>query len=288
MTKSSRTLKSSKDVAHRQKFLIKRLKRTSIKMRRYNFLKECGPDHCVGDPCTEVCRFARERYKGTATNAVLTLLKNIKGPLYEARVSRGIWARPFGELHKVSIATAEKLSQRAFDSLNDPGIVAVGSVKVAPTYEEPKGWICEIHQVVGGVDRSDIDNYDKRQYISSQIEVPHQNVLWAKRIKNLARALSDVFDYRFATWQYPCDAVSVPKANKEQRTEYYDWALNLRMGERVIRYGCDRYFNRLEKEHRLVRIKSRKRHPNPTWLAPFQYGNHHSDCECGVCQGEKH
>lgn len=272
------------DVEERQRALLTRLAKTSIKARRYSHLKDCGPDHCGGETCTEVCRFARWNFKRHAVNAAHALFKNVEGPLYEVRVSRGIWARPFGKLQTVSMPAAKKLSQRAFDSLNDPGIVAVGSVKVAPTYDDPEGWICEIHQIVAGAERTAFEGgYNKHQYITRRLEVSHENVLWAKEIQNLAQTLSGVFDCRFGTWRNPCVPGEVPPANKEQRTEYYDWALDLRPGERVIRYGCDRYFNRLEKEHRPVRIKARKKHPNPWWLQQYEYGEHDPDCRCNIC-----
>ena len=44
-------------------------------------------------------------------------------------------------------------------------------------------------------------------------------------------------------------------------------------GALTIRYGCDRHFNRLNKQPRAVRAKVRKPHPYPGWLEYNQFGS---------------
>jgi hypothetical protein len=53
--------------------------------------------------------------------------------------------------------------------------------------------------------------------------------------------------------------------------EYYQWRFALPANICLIRYGCDRHFNKLAKEPRL--IKEPKKRPYPEWLTPFMFGN---------------
>ena len=54
---------------------------------------------------------------------------------------------------------------------------------------------------------------------------------------------------------------SEPK--KSLRAEFYSWLLRLPVGERIIRYGCDRYFNKLSKRPRERVTKIPKKRPYP-------------------------
>jgi hypothetical protein len=75
---------------------------------------------------------------------------------------------------------------------------------------------------------------------------------------------------------------SAPK--RSLRGEYYAWLAGLEPGERIIRYGCDRYFNGLNKRPLVVRPQARTKHPYPFWLKPWQFGSHAPNCECRVCR----
>ena len=61
------------------------------------------------------------------------------------------------------------------------------------------------------------------------------------------------------------------KPNSEQWPEYIGWVRS-HVRSLVFRYGCDRYWNRLRKEPRLLKSKVKKRHPYPEWLEPFWFG----------------
>jgi hypothetical protein len=66
---------------------------------------------------------------------------------------------------------------------------------------------------------------------------------------------------------------SAPRAVKAQRREFYRWLLGLSPGARIIRYGCDRYFNKLEKRSRPIRAKIKKKRPYPYWLQHYFFGS---------------
>jgi hypothetical protein len=48
--------------------------------------------------------------------------------------------------------------------------------------------------------------------------------------------------------------------------------MDLRGGDRVIRYGRDRYFNPLKKKPRLAHVKLPKKRPHPWWLERHMFG----------------
>jgi len=75
------------------------------------------------------------------------------------------------------------------------------------------------------------------------------------------------------------------RPKKVWRAEYYRWLLRLGVGDRMIRYGCDQYFNALKKQPRRIKHKPRKKRPYPGWLKPYMFGggkleeDHHFELE---------
>ena len=58
--------------------------------------------------------------------------------------------------------------------------------------------------------------------------------------------------------------------------EYYQWRLALPANSCLIRYGCDRYFNKLAKEPRSIKEPKKRRYPS--WLVPFMFGIRWATC----------
>ena len=160
-----------------------------------------------------------------------------------------------------------------------PGVVAVGTFKVsvAPKHEGG-GWKYEIHQIVSGAKKADLEKAfaTSRRFSGNSLRV--------KEVKNLGQAISDVLKRNVQGWQHPYRTEITPdRPKKAQRAEYYEWLLGLKSGERMVRYGCDQHFNKLKKKPRLVRQKIPKKRPYPIWLAPYMYGGHPKDCGCRQC-----
>jgi hypothetical protein len=109
------------------------------------------------------------------------------------------------------------------------------------------------------------------------------NIFWAKAVTNLARTVSDVLRPDLCAWQQPYTQEIGPSANKPERAEFYAWLLRLRPEQRLIRYGCDKHFNRLPKKPRVFRAKVKKKRPYPVWLTPYMYGGHPMTCRCDRC-----
>ena len=262
---------SADEVKRRQDDLLERLKANMWFRNRSKALARCTADHCGTAKCVEVCAFADWRRRLEQIPAAYRLMKKTDGPIYEVRVVRGVWTRPTGELRDVSIAAAKQLNRRALDSIFIPELVAFGTFKVslAPEYLEPH-WICEIHQIVAEAEKSDLE----KAFFVGKTREKYDSAVGITKVHNIGQAISDVLRVDLRGWQHPLSPDGSPaKPRKAHREEFYQWLLSLSFGERMIRYGCDRYFNRLNKKPRTIRPKVRKPRPYPTWLIPHMFGN---------------
>ena len=265
--------------ARRQQDMLRRLERVLSDPGRLGGLADCDKNYCGRVKCSEVCQFGTRRRRLTEIPAVHRLLSKSAGPLYEVRIGRGAWAQSAGKLNRVSIAAAKKLNRWALDRLYNPDLVAVGIIRVsvAPKHEG-RGWKCEIHQIISGAKKKELEN------VFSTSRDASDNFLRVKKITNLGQTISDLLKRDVQGWRHPYQTETTPdRPRKGHRAEYYEWLLDLSANERMVRYGCDRYFNRLKKKPRLVRQK--KKHPRPIWLAPYMFGSHPMNCTCNRCTG---
>jgi hypothetical protein len=234
-------------------------------------LQRCTARECGGTDCKEVCAFGDRRRQLSLIPEAHRLLSKVPRPLHELRVVRGVWARPIGGLWDVSIPAMGKLNRRALDSLYKPSIVAVGTVKVAvaPRYKQPH-WVGEIHQIVAGAEKQELED----AFVSKWAKENYHSVVHWKEVEHLGQTLARVFDTTLAEWQDPhCPYDELEKPTKSQRQEFYRWLLGLNPGERLVRYGCDRYLNPLKKQPRIIHIKTPKKRPHPVWLTEHMFGN---------------
>ena len=267
--------------ARRQRDMLRRLEQGMADPGRLAGLADCDRSHCGRLKCAEVCQFGARRRRLKEIPAAYRLLHKSAEPLCEVRVGRGVWAQPAGKLNRASIAAAMQLNRRALDKLYMPGLVAVGVFKtlVAPKHEGG-GWKCEIHQIVSGAKKVELE----KVFATSRRNVG--NFVHVKEVKNLGQTISDMLKRGVEGWQHPYRTELTPDLpKKSHRAEYYKWLLTLRPNDRMIRYGCDRYFNKLKKQPRVVQQKVRKGHPKPIWLAPYMFGSHPSNCTCIRCTG---
>ena len=257
-------------VKRRQDDLRERLKANMWFRNRSKALAQCTTSHCGSAKCLEVCAFADWRRRLEEIPAAYQLIKKTDGPLYEVRVVRGIWARPVGDLSKVSIAAAKQLNRRALDSVYIPELVAFGTFKVslAPEHMEPH-WICEIYQIVAEAEKTDLE----KAFSTSVSREKYDSSIGITKVENIGQTINDVLAAGLKGWQHPLWPDGSPaKPKKAHREEFYQWLLSLSLGERMIRYGCDRYLNCLNKKPRTVHAKIHKPRPNPIWLIPFMFG----------------
>lgn len=269
---SNRKIPSKTQIGRRsrraQADVLERLRRSGLAETKYKGLRKCTAGRCGMQRCRDVCRYGNLRRRREQVKAALRLLQKCDGPHFEVRVGHGAWSRPSGSLDKVSLPAAKQLNRRSFDLLHIPSMAAVGMLKVSFSPEDEEGrWKPVIHEIVGGVELADVEKaFEARLNPRSRIDV------MIKPVTDLRSAIKRVLTVEAISWlQDDSFELTRPKANV--RGEYYRWTLHFDAGARVIRYGCDRHFNKLVKKGRTIRPKVRKPRPNPTWLAPWQFGS---------------
>jgi hypothetical protein len=263
-----------------QNDMLRRLEQVLSDPGRLAGLADCDKNYCGRVKCAEVCQFGTRRRRLKEIPAVHRLLHKSAGPFCEVRVGRGAWAQPAGNLNRASIAAAKKLNRLALDKLYYPTLIAVGTFKAsAAPKHEGGGWKCEIHQIVSGAKKAELEK------VFSTSRHAAGNFLQVKEVTNLGQTISDVLKRDVQGWRHPYRTEITPdRPKKGHRAEYYEWLLGLNADERVVRYGCDGYFNKLKKKPRLVRVKVPKKRPYPIWLSPYMFGGHGENCCCRECQ----
>ena len=94
-----------------------------------------------------------------------------------------------------------------------------------------------------------------------------------KEVTDLGSTISKVFRRDLQAWQDPEWAgAELERPTKLQRREFYKWLLGLPPGARLIRYGCDQHFNKLEKKPHTFRATVRKPRPYPYHLKKYMFG----------------
>jgi hypothetical protein len=251
--------------------LLRRLGRADIDPGHYVGLDDCSSNYCGRMKCAEACWFGTRTRRMSEIQAAYRLLAKAAGPVHIVQVIRGVWERSIGNLNRVSIAAAKQLNRRALDSLYNSDIVAVGMFRISISLEnsEPR-WIPEIYEIVAGPTK---DELYAAFHSSRPGNLDSTRIL---QVKTLGEAISDVL-------RRDLEGRGGFGPNKSHRAEFYSWLVCLRLGARVIRYGCDRYFNKLPKPPRLRLTKNPKRRPKPYWLAPYMYGSHPATCKCRLC-----
>ena len=287
-------------LARRQTNLLRLLEGASIDPDRIRGLKGCDLTHCGRHGCSEACWFGIERRKvEVLLPGAYKLLKSSSEPMYEVRVSRGFWAVPTGSLHTVSIPSGEKLVRRALDKLFVPDLVSVGWFKTSFLDEL---WVSEMHLIIVGAKKDELET----AFSVLQPKRKLDNTFWIRKVSNLGATLNDIFDPRIRPWnplrekrmksELPRRKIESEggwqtfdgtraSPSKKQSREYYLWLIDLSWNECLFRYGCDKYFNKLEKQSRPVGTKVRKKHPYPHWLETNMFGNHPRGCTCRACTG---
>ncbi len=261
-----RTAKSAEAARRLTNDVIERLRKTSANPARSEFMAGCGPDVCNKEGCAEACPFGAWQRRRLQAPKIRRLLKSHPGPFFEIHIVHGNWAPPFGLLRTASIPAAKQLQRRSLDRLHNPTIVAIGTFKAAPDYSMSR-WQCRIHMIVAGADRADLDTaFSGLRSDAAVVDVSVQ------RIKDPKATIDEIANCDLQPWQYE------PKPKKAERAEFYRWLLRLPPGVRLIRYGCDRYFNELTKRGRTIKAKPRKKRPYPHWLVPHQFGVRDQDC----------
>jgi hypothetical protein len=220
------------EVESLQKDMLNVLKRTSVDPLSYAGLEYCGLKRCGRAGCSEACWYGNLRRRIADRQAASQLLRRHGGKLYDVVVVRTKWERRWGELHEANSAAERNLVRRGLDGLVGSGIVAVGSVKVRPSGFNGWVWRSEAHIIVAGA------KYDPLVKVFSEVPCRIISDVVVTPVKNLQDAVDDAVK---------CNeqARLSESFRLRQRQEFYAWLLNMKIGSRVIRYGCDEEFRPL-------------------------------------------
>jgi hypothetical protein len=243
----------------------------------YAGLAYCTRKGCGRVGCSEACWYGNRRRLRSEIQAIHDLLSKTDQPLCEIRVVPGMWAKPIGKLDEFDISAVKHLNARALNKLYMPSLVAVGNVKVAvaPSTHYQYGdrlWACELHQIVEFADETEL----KTAFSRLREGGAFLNKIWMKRVEDLGACIGRVFRRDLVQWEKPglqpwqTDPNPV-HPRKAERTEFYMWLLNLGVGARTIRYGCDQYFNELTKKPRTHRVPKKRGYPHHLKRYMFGY-----------------
>jgi hypothetical protein len=258
------------DVGRMQKDMLRRLKRSSVDPDRYAGLANCRIDYCGRVNCLEACWFGTCRRRLNEIPIVYDLLQNSHKPLHEVRLVRSTWVGPSRELPHAPIAAAKAANSRSLDKLCIPTLIAVGTFKVSVDQLYDKYfWIYEIHEIIAGADRDQLE-----KVLSSSRQGPAiTNKLWIQEVTELGSTISKVFRRDLQAWQNPeWDEPKAERPTKAQRREFYTWLFDLGPGARLVRYGCDQKFNKLDKKRHTFHATVRKPRPYPYHLKKYMFG----------------
>lgn len=268
-----------------QQDILARVKVNAFNRRSLDVLARCDATTC-GSPanCREVCAFGQLRRIRSQSQSIAQLLAN-DTDLFEVRVSRANWSCGLNDLDPVTIGAVINLNRRALDKIQE-SVVAVGTIKVfaSPARDEEAEdvWRWEIHEIISCSSRDLID----QAFSSGHLDPGLDSSMRITEVRNLTEVINTVLAHDLVEWKHPSDPADPLKSSKKWRREYYGWALQLNVNDRLIRYGCDRYLNRLKKPSR-VGPQAKKPRPYPVQLTRHMYGSHPYHCRCRICLGQR-
>jgi hypothetical protein len=151
-------------------------------------------------------------------------------------------------------------------------VVAVGTLKIIPAGYGDNRYFVEVHAIVGGEDR---ERLEAKWSSLDQGEI----TVGMSELTDLDVAIDEVMS-----------SISMRPRDKQppeqtELTEFYTWLVNMKLGARLFRYGCDENFDLITyrkiswkprpKKHRPWRrkryYKRRKRRPYRPWDVSSSY-----------------
>lgn len=234
-------------------------------------LLACRTGGC--DKCGDVCPIKAGRWVASNTPAIERALVTGQGvPVWKVMITRDRWVRAPDDLAHVSVGAIEKAIRRSLDALRQPSTIAVGIIDAWLGWRR---WEVGAILLIAGPSKSEL--FDTFPLSAMQID----------EVTDLGPAVADLFRSGHTPKRMPPFDADGELPGTKRRGEYYSWLAGLTPGSRIFRYGCDRYFNPLQKQsHWKPTIK--KGHPRPRWLEPYQYGTHGMMCDCWICQRQRH
>jgi hypothetical protein len=195
--------------------------------------------------CSEACWFGTLRRRIPEALAIRRLMEKQHKPPHKIAVWKPVWGCPNGWLHLIKPEISRAETTRILNGMCSPSAVAVGTVKIIPTGFVDKRYFCEIHAIVGGAPRQ-------------QIELPFSFI----DESNITVGISEITDLDVAIDEVMGRNSMQPRdehpPGPAELAEFYTWLANMKVGARLFRYGCDENFNLTT--DRKVRLPRPKKH----------------------------
>ena len=190
------------------------------------------------------------------------LFEKADTPVFEVKMVRGRWQWRQGYLQKANIAAIKQVNRWALDRVNIPNLVAVGTLKPLIGKSFEPHWVCQIHEIVAGTERSGLTRAFRFKGVKSDM---FASTTIIEEVKDLAQTISSVFRANVQGWYHPVPPDDNPmEPTIAHREEFYHWLPTLHFGERLVRYGCDQDLKPLKKKPpKLIRK------PQPKWSTKF-------------------
>jgi hypothetical protein len=227
----------------------------------YAGLAYCTPKSCGRVGCSEACAYGSARRQRHAVPRIKALLAHQPEPLYEVCVARPFWVREFGGLIGCNdIQSAKQLVRRVLDNLYDNTLIAVGTYKTTPF----GCWVGGVHLIVAA--------HDKEALIEgfSAVRPGKLADVRVESIQDIDSAIKDMMNCDLPQ-KHP--RFTEGRVLRDQRTEFFSWLATLDVDARLILYGCNREFNKIERPPRIKPPKISKPRPNPVWLERYKFGH---------------
>jgi hypothetical protein len=244
----SSELQSIQHVEAMQDKMLRLLKQSTVDPISYVGLEYCGPDRCGRLNCSEACWFGTLRRRIPEVVAIRRLMDQQDGTLHKIKVWKPVWDCPFGWLHYIKPRISRAETTRIFNGMCTMRVVAVGTVKIIPAGFGDQRYFCEIHAIVGGAPRQ-------------QIEMAFSFV----DESNITVGISEITDLSVAIDEVMGRNSMQPRDEQPpgptELTEFYTWLANMKVGARLFRYGCDENFDLIT--HRKITWKPRLKKHRP-------------------------
>jgi hypothetical protein len=221
-------LKSVQHLEAMQKEMLKLLKRSSVDPISYVGLDYCSPYHCGRLNCSEACWFGTLRRRVPEV-LIRRLIEQHGRSLHKVIAWKPDWGCLFGELQQVTPVTAKAFMTRVLNLLYNPEAVAIGTFKMVP-FAGADRWISEIHVIIGGANETDLESTFAPWVPETSVRI--------KKIVSLNETIDEVTSCNMPRlFQHEDER---PEA--AQQTEFCTWLLNMKLGSRLFRFGCDTNF----------------------------------------------
>jgi hypothetical protein len=258
------------EIGDLQRDIADRLERKRSSRNIGKKIANCRRGACTR--CGDACPIRAARWFQDNSASLQRLFRK-QAQTRQFHFGRNTWSSEPGHLADANVKTIFKATRRALNTLQETSIIAVG---MADAYWNLTEWRVGAAVIVAAPASVDIYRaFDRTKDIAGPLEIAS--------VTDVRAALEQLFISSQRAKRGGHSEDEQVRLKNKLREEYYSWLASMESGERLFRYGCDRYLNPLKKRPRRMRLKANKRHPNPFWLEPHQFHPYDAYCQCRWC-----